>query len=137
MQTFSRIEMDLDEFEIVMQNIDSWERKVNAKFIEANVDDDKAEIKFIPVATTGFFMWICGEGDKLMAELVIDSRVGYIDLEEFAEFDEELFNELKTTLMKENGGESLDGRYFPKSQKSIELFDTLTRTARWEVKSVT
>ncbi len=133
MQTFSRIEMDIDEFEIVMQNIDSWERKVNAKFVEANVDEDKAEIKFIPVATTGFFMWVCDEDSpKLMAELVIDSRVGYIDLEEFAEFDEELFNELKTTLVKENGGESHDGRYFPRSQKSIELFETLTRTAKWE-----
>lgn len=132
MQTFSKIEMDIDEFEIVMQNIDSWEMKANAKFIEANVDEDKAEIKFIPVATTGFFMWICEEETKLMAELVIDSRVGYIDLEEFAEFDDELFNKLKTTLVNENGGESLDGRYFPRSQESIELFDTLTSTARWE-----
>lgn len=132
MQTISKIEMDIDEFEIIMQNIDLWERKVNAKFIEANVDDDKAEIKFIPVATTGFFMWIFEGEVKLFAELVIDSRVGYIDLGEFAQFDEDLFNKLKTILVDENGGESLDGRYFPRSQKSIELFDTLTSTARWE-----
>lgn len=133
MQTLSKMEMDIDEFEIVMQNIDFWERKVNAKFIEANVDDDKAEIKFIPVATTGFFMWVFEGEAKLMSELVIDSRVGYIDLGEFAEFDEELFNKLKNRLVNENGGESLDGRYFPLSQKSIELFDTLISTARWEV----
>ncbi len=138
MQTFSKIEMDIDEFEIVMQNIDSWERKVNAKFIEANIDEHKAEIKFIPVATTGFFMWVFEGEDrpKLMAELVIESRVGYIDLEEFAEFDEELFNKLKTSLVNENDGESHDGRYFPRSQKSIELFDILTRTARWETNPV-
>lgn len=136
MQTLSKLEMDLDEFEIVMQNIDFWERKANAKFVEANVDDNKAEIKFIPVATTGFFMWISEGEAKLMVELVIDSRVGYIDLEEFAQFDEELFDELKTTIINENSEESLDGRYFPRSQKSIELFDTLTRTAEWRVPEV-
>ncbi|MFP3909573.1 MAG: hypothetical protein ACLFVI_03920 [Archaeoglobaceae archaeon] len=137
MQSFSKMEMDLDEFEIVMRNIDFWERKVNAKFVEADVDDGKAEITFIPVATTGFFMWIYGGEAKLMAELVIDTRVGYIDLGEFAEFDKELFHQLKTNIINENGGESLDGRYFPRSQESIELFDMLTGTAKWEVKPVT
>jgi hypothetical protein len=131
MQSFVKIEMDVDEFCIIMQNLDAWERFMNMKFVEADITGNKVIIKAMPVASTGFFIWVQGKEVRLMAELVTDSRVGYIDLEELAEFDKELLEQLKNSVVLLDNDGKLDGRYFPKSQKSIELFNMLMKTAKW------
>jgi len=132
-QEYTIIEMDADEFAAVMRNLDSWERLMNVKFVEADVTGYKAIIKAMPVATPGFFVFVQEGETKLMVEVTSDSRIGYVDLEEFAEFDEKLLEQLKhRVIYEDNGGTSQDGHFFPKSQKSVELFKTLMQTATWK-----
>lgn len=68
---------------------------------------------------------------RLMAELIRDTRVGYIELEDFADFDEELLNELKNRLINVENPPDCE-RCFPKTEESLSLFHKLMRTARWK-----
>ncbi|RLI75899.1 hypothetical protein DRO97_02180 [Archaeoglobales archaeon] len=133
-ENFVKIELDIDEFDAVMRNLDSWERLKNVKFIEAEIIGNKAVIKAMPVATPGFFVLVQNKKARLMAELVADTRVGYIDLEELAEFDAEILDNIKYSVVCEDNSGTLDkdGRYFPKSEKSVELYKKLMRTAKWK-----
>ncbi len=125
--------MDVDEFAIVMRNLDFWERLMSVKFVEADVAGYKVTVKVMPVATPGFFILVQDEKVKLMVEITADSRIGYVDLKEFAEFDEELLEELKRKVVcEDNRGVSQDGRFFPKSRKSVEIFEMLMRSATWK-----
>jgi hypothetical protein len=134
MQEYVKIEMDADEFNVVMRNLDLWERKMSVKFIEADVTGGKAIVKAMPVASTGFFVWVWNEEARLMAELRADSRIGYIDLEELANFDPELLERLKHSIVydENHGTTNMNGRYFPKTQCSVKLFKILMRTAKWK-----
>jgi uncharacterized membrane protein YcaP (DUF421 family) len=129
---FKEIDMDVDEFCIVMRNVDAWERMKNVKFVEADIEGDKAKVKVMPVSSPGFFIWSQKGEVRLMAEVISDTRIGYIDLEELAEFDEELLEQLKQHVIRENNGIFLSGRCFPKSNKSVNLFNSLMKTAKWK-----
>jgi hypothetical protein len=121
------IEMDPDEFSTVIKYIDEWERLMCLKFVEAEVEE-KVVIKAVRVATPSFFLLLPDK--KLMVEVTKGGRrVGYIDVEELAEFDEELLERVKTKLLKEKC-EVGDGRYFPVSEDCVELFKRLMKTAR-------
>jgi hypothetical protein len=124
--------MDTDEFFAVIRNLDFWERLMNVKFVEANVKGDVTTVKVIHVATPSFFIYDLDGEIKLMVEITSDIRIGYIDLEEIAEFDGKLLEKLKDQVMLENNGMDSNDRYFPKSNESMELFNSLIKTAKWK-----
>ena len=121
------IEMDPDEFSAVMNHMDEWERLMGLKFVEAEVEE-KVVVKAIRVATPSFFLLLPEK--RLMVEITKDGkRVGYVDVEDLAKFDEDLLNQVKNKLLCENC-EIGKGRFFPKSQEAVDLFKRLMRTAR-------
>ena len=134
MSRYIKIKVDLDELGVIIRNVDSWERFMNVKFIEADITGNKATITAMPVATPGFFVWVQNGEARLMAEVVSKSRVGYVDLEELAEFDVNLMERLKHIVVCKDNNASIDrdGRYFPKSQESVELYKMLMKTAKWK-----
>jgi hypothetical protein len=122
-----KIEMDLDEFSVVMRNTDAWERLMKVKFVEAEIGD-KVIVKAIRVATPSFFVLLPDE--KLMVEIIKDGmRLGYVDIEELIELDGELLTKLRRKILAENC-EIGEGRFFPKSEECVELFKELMKSAR-------
>jgi len=130
---YKKIRTSVDEFVFVMKNLDSWERMMNLKFVEADLEGGNVTLMVNPVASTGFYYWVDkGKGkSRLMAELIRDTRVGYIELEEFADFDKELLNELKHRLVDVENHPDCE-RCFPKTSESVSLFHRLMRTAKWK-----
>ena len=121
------IEMEPDEFSTVIEYMDEWERLMNLKFVEAEVEE-KVVVKAVKVATPSFFLLLPEK--KLMVEVMKDGkRVGYVDVEDLAKFDEELLEKMKSKLLSEKC-EVGEGRLFPRSQESVELFKKLMRTAK-------
>jgi len=134
---FKEIYMDADEFIIVMRNVDAWERMKSVKFVEADVEGGNVRVKVMPVSSPGFFIWSHKGELKLMAEVISETRIGYIDLEELAEFDEKLLEQLKYhVILIDNKEDSLNGRFFPKSKGSMKLFNSLTKTAKWKKQTI-
>jgi len=132
MQDFKMFEMDGDEFSIVLRNLDLWERMNNVKFVEAEVGEEGIKVKALKVATPGFFVYSEKDSYSLMVELISDSRIGYVNLEEFAKLDEELLEELISQVIKENDNRCLNNRYFPKSKDSLKIFKKLIKNAKWK-----
>ncbi|HID42924.1 MAG TPA: hypothetical protein EYP30_03970 [Archaeoglobaceae archaeon] len=130
---FKKFEMDADEFSIVMRNLDAWERVNNVKFVEAELEGERVQIKALKVATPGFFIYSDDDKYTLIVELFSEKRIGYADIEEFAEFDKNLLENLKFQIIeKDNRNKSLKNRFFPKSDTSLKMFKKLMRTARWK-----
>ncbi len=122
-----KIEMDLDEFSVIMRNTDAWERFMKVKFVEAEVGD-RVVVKAVRVATPSFFVLL--PDGKLMVEVIKNgTRFGYVDIEELVKLDKELLDKLKCKVLAENC-EIGEGRFFPKSEESLKLFRELMKTVR-------
>lgn len=127
---FKVFEMNGEEFSVVLRNLDLWEKMNNVKFVEAEVGEEGIKVKALKVATPSFFIYSEKDGYSLMVELISDSRIGYVNLEEFAELDEEILEELVSQVLKENL--CLNNRYFPKSKDSLKIFKKLIKNAKWK-----
>ena len=127
---FSIIEIEVEKDEVLkVTDPFHWFKKYGGIFIEGQTQDDKAKIKIMKVASDKFVVsvWNCqakimlAEGDKL------------IDFDEkYKDYDEEKYQELCNTVIYDDndGAINWSGLYYPKSERSLKLFEELIQSAK-------
>ena len=126
----SIVEIEVDKEEILKVHESShWFKKYGGIFVEGQIQDDKAKIKIMKVASNEFLVsvWNC------QAKIMLAEGDKFIDFDEkYKDYDEEKYEELCNTVIYDDndGAINWSGLYYPKSERSLKLFEELIQSAK-------
>lgn len=126
----SIVEIEVDKEEILKVHESShWFKKYGGIFVEGQIQDDKAKIKIMKVASNKFVVsvWNC------QAKIMLAEGDKFIDFDEkYKDYDEEKYEELCNTVIYDDndGAINWSGLYYPKSERSLKLFEELIQSAK-------